>query len=89
MNQIFLIGTGIAAAAALTGALVFHKTEIFFQFVLKLAMGAAGIYFINTVLKMCSIESGVGLNGMTLFTAGTLGLPGLLLMYGVSFYLQQ
>lgn len=50
-------------------------------------MGMASIYFVNAVLDMQSIQSGVGINGITAFMAGTLGLPGVALAYGVSFLL--
>lgn len=86
MDQISYIALAVLGVAAMGGAILFKKAEYVINFVLRLFMGVAGIYFINTVLGMQSMESGVGINGLTCLISAALGLPGVLMTYGLSFY---
>ncbi len=62
------------------------RMEIFINFVLRLAAGAVGIYLLNTILAMASIQTLVGFNMTNVLVVGVLGLPGFALLYGLGFY---
>lgn len=87
MDLFFLAGTVIFTVAILAAAIVRKKPEMFINLVLRFCAGVTGIYFINTILAMMGLAGGIGLNGLTVFTVSSLGLPGIFLMYGLSFYL--
>lgn len=85
LEQYFYIGTAIVAILSLFGAFVNKKPQIFINYMLNLTTAMVGIYLINTIMKWQEIESGVGINGITIFVGSVLGLPGVLMTYGVSF----
>ena len=62
------------------------RMEIFINFALRLAAGAVGIYLLNTILVMASIQTLVGFNMTNVLVVGVLGLPGFALLYGLGFY---
>ncbi len=62
------------------------RMEIFINFVLRLAAGAVGIYLLNTILAMASIQTLVGFNMTNVLVVGVLGLPGFAMLYGLGFY---
>ncbi len=66
-----------------------HKMENFINYILKIFLGAVGIYSINYILALNGASLIVGLNGVNILTIGILGLPGLILIYsmGLFFYL--
>lgn len=85
LEQYFYIGTAIVGIVSLFGTLVNKKPQIFINYMLNLTTGMVGIYLVNTIMKWQEIESGVGINGITIFVGSILGLPGILMTYGVSF----
>ena len=62
------------------------KIEFFINMVLRMMMGTIGVCFVNGILLSQGMESGIGVNLLTLGVIGTLGLPGFLLLYGMVFY---
>ena len=54
------------------------------NFLLRAVFGAIGIQVINTILLSQNISVFVGLNPLTLCTAGTLGISGIGLLYGIA-----
>lgn len=77
---------GILAAVFLIA--VFRKhIEIIINFVLRGVLGLFIIYFGNYFL--CPQLPGVelGYNLITFFTSGVLGVPGVLMMYGMKIYM--
>lgn len=56
------------------------------NFLIRAVVGTAMIFFINEFLAMQNIDVSVGLNPITVVTSGTLGTPGVALLYGITFY---
>ena len=77
---------GILAAVFLIAALRKH-VEMLINFVLRGVLGLFLIYFGNYFLctQMPGIE--LGYNPATFLTSGMLGVPGVLMMYGIKFYM--
>lgn len=57
--------------------------EIVVNFIVRLVLGAAVIFFVNQFLDSQNIQAVVGMNPWTLLTSGILGLPGVALLYGI------
>lgn len=62
------------------------KIEFFINMVLRMMMGTIGVCVVNGILLSLGIESGIGVNVMTLGIIGILGFPGFVLLYGMVFY---
>ena len=54
------------------------------NFLLRAVFGAIGIQVINAILLSQNVSVFVGLNPLTLCTAGTLGISGIGLPYGIA-----
>lgn len=59
--------------------------EIAVNFIVRLILGAAVVFFVNQFLDSRNIPAAVGMNPLTLLTSGVLGLPGVALLYGIVF----
>lgn len=81
----FIIITIVCALVLLIGAMK-KKSEIIINFILRTVMGMIYIYFLNEFLRWQNINIAVGMNPITVLTSGTLGIPGVLLLYGINFY---
>lgn len=55
------------------------------NFFLRLVTGVAVIFAANVILGKMGADVSVGLNPVSMLTAGTLGLPGVAVLYGISF----
>ncbi len=62
------------------------QSHIAVNFLIRSVIGFALIFFINEFLASHDISLGVGLNPVTFLTSGTLGTPGVALLYGIAFY---
>lgn len=60
------------------------RMEVLKNFVLRLAVGMAVIFAGNLLLAKTGIDISVGMNPISFFTAGTLGLPGVAMLYGIA-----
>nr|WP_296030427.1 pro-sigmaK processing inhibitor BofA family protein [uncultured Dorea sp.] len=60
--------------------------KIAVNFLIRAIVGLAIIFFVNEYLDGRGISSGVGMNPVTVLTSGTLGIPGVALLYGITFY---
>lgn len=56
------------------------------KFVMRAILGLGVIYMVNHVLESNGISVSVGLNLCSLLVTGTLGIPGVGLLYGILFY---
>lgn len=85
MDKVFLI---IIAACVIfiIICLVKHRTDLIINFVLRACLGTAGIYLLDLLLSSRGFDIQVGINGITVLTNGLLGLPGFILIYGLSIY---
>lgn len=62
------------------------KAELAVNFVLRVIVGVIAIFFINKFLGNLGYERLVGLSVVTVLTVGTLGFPGVLLLYALNFF---
>lgn len=62
------------------------KMEWLLNVVMRSVLGTIAIYFINLALAGMGIFLGVGINTVTILTCGILGIPGLLVIYGIGIY---
>ncbi len=56
------------------------------NFLIRAIVGMAIIFFVNEYLDGQGIPACVGMNPVTFLTSGTLGIPGVALLYGITFY---
>lgn len=74
----------VVVALLVLGIIVFKKhAEWLLNFLIRGVFGAIAIYFINEALFAFGLETAVGINGVSLLTSAVLGMPGVLLLYGV------
>lgn len=64
-----------------------HKFDLLINFLLRMVTGLVGIYLLNLLCNYMGLEFMVGTNSCTALVAGVLGVPGVVLLYGVSAYL--
>lgn len=81
--------TGFFALAAVCGivllaALLRKRAQFALNFCVRAALGAIVTVFVNDLLEKQGIDVSVGLNAVSLLTAGSLGFPGVALLYGIS-----
>lgn len=69
----------------LVGA-VKSKMEWMLNIVMRSIWGTIAIHFMNRILASVGISLGVGINALTILTAGILGIPGLLALYGIGIF---
>lgn len=62
------------------------KSHFLINFLIRAIVGMAMIYFANEFLASQGIDVSVGLNPLTFLTSGTMGVPGVALLYGIVFY---
>ena len=60
--------------------------EVFVNFIIRMFIGVLLIFLVNQFLMTYGVEEQVGINPVTAVTAGTLGVPGVCLLYGIVFY---
>ncbi len=65
---------------------IYADKEKVAKFLLRTAVGGAGIWLLNLCLNRWGIPGYVGLNEVTLLTCGVLGLPGFIGLYGLGIY---
>lgn len=61
-------------------------TGIVINFVIRAVVGMTLIFFINQYLLPDDSSINVGLNAVSFLTSGTLGIPGVCLLYGIMCY---
>ena len=62
-----------------------HFLDLIASFLLRAFVGAVLIYFVNQFLVSNGVTTNVGINPITMVTSGTLGVPGVVLLYGITF----
>ncbi len=86
LNSILFIVI-IAACCIFIGACVIRRRpDLLVDFALRSCFGTAAIYLLNLALGLQGYSIDVAINGATVLTNGLLGLPGFLLLYGLSLY---
>jgi len=82
---IMILGVIVCAVVLLFIALR-NKSELLMNFVLRGILGTLGMYYVNNLLALQGIYCEVGINPCTVLASAGLGFPGLILLYGISFY---
>lgn len=82
-NLLWLIG---AAVLLLILSFFARKAEWLINFVLRSIMGTIAIYFINMGITFLGFTMVVGINAVSVLTTGILGIPGIVMLYGLSLY---
>lgn len=82
-NLLWLIG---AAVLLLILSFFVRKAEWLINFVLRSIMGTIAIYFINMGITFLGFTTVVGINAASVLTTGILGIPGIVMLYGLSIY---
>lgn len=85
VEQSCYIGVIVIGVLCFIRACMKKKVDIFLSYVLNTISGIAGIYFINSMMTWMQLQSSVGINGVTILSSTVLGIPGLLMIYGISF----
>ena len=60
--------------------------RIIVNFFVRVVVGIALVFFVNEFMSSQGISVQVGINPITVLTSGILGVPGVALLYGISFY---
>lgn len=63
-----------------------HWSHVVVNFLVRAVLGMALIFFINQFLGTKGVSLHVGLNPLTFCTSGVFGVPGVALLYGITFY---
>lgn len=61
-------------------------SDMIINFFIRMVIGVAMIFLINQFLASEGIVESVGINPVTMITSGTLGVPGVCMLYGMVFY---
>lgn len=68
------------------GKSVKKKVSVFvINFIIRSLVGMGIIFFVNQYLDYRNIPISVGMNLISFLTSGTLGIPGVCLLYGIVF----
>ncbi|MBP1756148.1 MAG: putative rane protein [Firmicutes bacterium] len=86
MNSYIFIAIIIACVVFITVCVIRRRPDLLLDFALRACFGTAGIYLLNLALGSQGYSVNVGINSVTILTNGLLGLPGFLLLYGISLY---
>ena len=60
-----------------------QRAQLALNFMVRLVTGTITILFVNDLLAEQGLPLNVGLNVVTLLTSGSLGFPGVALLYGI------
>ncbi len=86
MNSTIFIIVIIISTVFIIGCVIKQRPDLILDFIVRACFTTAGIYVLNLVMGIQGYSLTVGINGITVLSGGLLGLPGFLLMYGLSFY---
>ncbi|MFR3530578.1 MAG: pro-sigmaK processing inhibitor BofA family protein [Lachnospiraceae bacterium] len=60
--------------------------RIIVNFFVRVVVGIALVFFVNEFMSLQEVPVQVGINPITVLISGILGVPGVALLYGISFY---
>lgn len=63
-----------------------ERSGFVIQFIVRAVIGLGIIFFLNEYLSYKRIEIAVGMNPLSVFVSGFLGVPGVALLYGILVY---
>ena len=85
-NSILFIIVIVVCSIFIVISVLRKRPDLLVDFALRACFGTAAIYLLNLVMGAWGYSIHVGINGATILTNGLLGLPGFLLLYGLSLY---
>ena len=59
--------------------------EILINFIYRMVFGIICTYFLNQLVQVMGVGLQVGLNGWTVIVLGSLGVPGVVLLFAIQF----
>ena len=74
---------GIAGAMILLVTAMRSRTELLLNVILRGVLGLLAVYFVNAFMEASGISLHVGIGVPSALVSGVLGMPGVLLMYGI------
>lgn len=80
-NGVFMIGAACGLVLLITA--MRSRTELLLNFILRGVLGMLGIFFVNTFLASVGLSWHVGITAFSAVVSGALGIPGVLLLYGI------
>lgn len=83
MGQGILCLAGVCAFILLVAGWQ-KRMAVLRNFILRLVLGIAVIFTVNGILAKTGVHVAVGMNPVSLLAAGTLGLPGVAMLYGIA-----
>ena len=86
MNSYIFIAIIIACIVFIAVCVIRRRPDLLLDFALRACFGTAAIYILNLALSTQGYSVNVGINTVTILTNGFLGLPGFILLYGLSLY---
>ncbi len=86
MEKIILVGIIVICIGFIAFCLIRRRPDLLVDFALRACVGTAGVCLLDFVLKSQGYHFTVGVNGVTVLSNGLLGLPGFILLYGLSMY---
>ncbi len=86
LENMILIGIIIGCVVFIGICVLRRRPDLIVDFGLRAAIGTAGIYVLDFILRSKGYDINVGVNGVSVLTNGLLGLPGFLLLYGLASY---
>ncbi|HWT26486.1 MAG TPA: pro-sigmaK processing inhibitor BofA family protein [Mobilitalea sp.] len=86
MESIIFISVAAICVVFILVSLAKKRPDKIVDFALRACLGTAGICLLDFVLGSQGYDINVGVNGITVLTNGLLGLPGFILLYGLSIY---
>lgn len=84
-SKIFLIIIAICIIL-ISINLIKYRPNLLANFLLRAAVGTAGLYLLNIIFINKEYNIKVGINGLTVLANGLLGLPGFLMLYALAIY---
>lgn len=76
---------GLVTSFVIVVAVLKSKANMVFRFLVQGAVGGIMIYGVNEFLRLQSIPSIIALNPLTFLTVGSLGFPGVVLLFLIQF----
>ena len=86
MEKIILSVIIVVCIGFIAFCLIRRRPDLLVDFALRACVGTAGVCLLDFVLKSQGYHFTVGVNGVTVLSNGLLGLPGFILLYGLSMY---
>lgn len=81
-----MIIVGVVAVLLFVTLLYLKKIEWIINFLLRAVLGIILVYCCNSILHKIGVTNLPGINTVNIASIGILGIPGIILLYGITFY---